>query len=429
MSVQILFRRGTAANWTTANPILGNGEPGFETDTGRLKIGDGSSSWNSLSYVEGTGGGTNTTYTLSAELNGSNADIRLTGSDASTDTVTIAAGNNISIERTDANTITISSTDTGAIFLQDLGNVSATTPELGQVLKWDGSIWAPGTDLNDGSGSVALNDVTDVVLTSPTSGQVLKFDGANWVNDTDATGGSSITSLNDVPDVVLTSPTSGQVLKFDGVNWVNGTDLNDGTGSLALGDLTNVSIAGATTGQVLKFDGANWTASDEAGGSSNLVDLDDVVVLTPSVGQVLKWNGSAWVNETDNTATVYTRNTVFNSTGTIADDASSNVDLSGYKSYALLKIETSAAAWVRIYTDAASRTSDESRLQGTDPLPGAGVIAEVVTTGAETVIITPGTIGFNNESPVTNSIPLRVTNLSGSSADITVTLTVLQLEA
>lgn len=39
------------------------------------------------------------------------------------------------------------------------------------------------------SGASALNDLTDVTLTSPSSGQVLKYNGANWVNDTDATGG------------------------------------------------------------------------------------------------------------------------------------------------------------------------------------------------------------------------------------------------
>jgi hypothetical protein len=44
------FRRGTASQWTAANPILGQGEPGYETDTGLLKIGDGLTSWNSLSY-------------------------------------------------------------------------------------------------------------------------------------------------------------------------------------------------------------------------------------------------------------------------------------------------------------------------------------------------------------------------------------------
>lgn len=52
---EIKFRRGTASAWTTANPTLAAGEPGFETDTGKLKIGDGSTAWNSLSYAAGSG--------------------------------------------------------------------------------------------------------------------------------------------------------------------------------------------------------------------------------------------------------------------------------------------------------------------------------------------------------------------------------------
>lgn len=45
---QLQVRRGTAAQWTAANPILAAGEFGLETDTGRIKIGDGSTAWNSL---------------------------------------------------------------------------------------------------------------------------------------------------------------------------------------------------------------------------------------------------------------------------------------------------------------------------------------------------------------------------------------------
>ena len=43
-------RRGTAAQWTSANPILAAGEIGFETDTGKFKMGNGSSAWSALSY-------------------------------------------------------------------------------------------------------------------------------------------------------------------------------------------------------------------------------------------------------------------------------------------------------------------------------------------------------------------------------------------
>lgn len=49
-SSAIKFRRGAAAVWTALNPTLAAGEPGFESDTGKVKIGDGSTAWTSLGY-------------------------------------------------------------------------------------------------------------------------------------------------------------------------------------------------------------------------------------------------------------------------------------------------------------------------------------------------------------------------------------------
>lgn len=46
----IKIRRGTAAAWVTANPILALGELGYETDTLKIKFGDGTSTWTALSY-------------------------------------------------------------------------------------------------------------------------------------------------------------------------------------------------------------------------------------------------------------------------------------------------------------------------------------------------------------------------------------------
>ena len=50
MTTIIKLRRDTAANWTSENPILAAGEPGLETDTLRLKYGDGANTWANLSY-------------------------------------------------------------------------------------------------------------------------------------------------------------------------------------------------------------------------------------------------------------------------------------------------------------------------------------------------------------------------------------------
>lgn len=51
----IILRNGTAAEWASANPTLADGEPGAETDTGVIKIGDGSTAWSGLP-VPGGGG-------------------------------------------------------------------------------------------------------------------------------------------------------------------------------------------------------------------------------------------------------------------------------------------------------------------------------------------------------------------------------------
>jgi hypothetical protein len=51
----IQLRRGTAAQWTSANPTLSAGEGGFETDTGKFKLGNGSQNWVALKYAGGGG--------------------------------------------------------------------------------------------------------------------------------------------------------------------------------------------------------------------------------------------------------------------------------------------------------------------------------------------------------------------------------------
>lgn len=51
MAGNIKFKRGTAARWIELNPILQQGEPGFEYDTGKMKIGDGVTAWKDLEYT------------------------------------------------------------------------------------------------------------------------------------------------------------------------------------------------------------------------------------------------------------------------------------------------------------------------------------------------------------------------------------------
>lgn len=52
MAVQIQLRNDTSSNWASANPTLAAGEIGIETNTGKMKLGNGSTAWNSLAYFQ-----------------------------------------------------------------------------------------------------------------------------------------------------------------------------------------------------------------------------------------------------------------------------------------------------------------------------------------------------------------------------------------
>ena len=122
------------------------------------------------------------------------------------------------------------------------------------------------------------------------------------------------------------------------------------------------------------------------------------------------------------------RTTANAATGSIADAAAADITITAAKTYVLHKIQTSAAAWVTLYVDTSSRTSDASRAETTDPLPGSGVVAEVIHASGTTSLITPGTIGFNNDGTPSTNVYAKVVNKSGSTQAITVTLTYLPLE-
>ena len=122
------------------------------------------------------------------------------------------------------------------------------------------------------------------------------------------------------------------------------------------------------------------------------------------------------------------RTTANAATSSLVVGASGNITITAAKSYVLQKIQTSAAAWVTLYTDSTSRSNDSSRNQTTDPAPGSGVIAEVITTGAATQIMTPGIIGWNNDGTPSTNVYVKVKNTGSGAAAITVTLHYLALE-
>lgn len=145
---QIQVRRGTASQWTSTNPTLAAGEWGFETDTGKAKIGNGSTVWTSLSYFGGTG--TVTSITAGTGLSG--GTITSTGTIAIDSTVVTLTGSQTLTNKTltdaiitqailtptfTANAYTLQLSDQGDILLASNGATAGTiTVPLQSSVTW-----------------------------------------------------------------------------------------------------------------------------------------------------------------------------------------------------------------------------------------------------------------------------------------------------
>lgn len=107
------------------------------------------------------------------------------------------------------------------------------------------------------------------------------------------------------------------------------------------------------------------------------------------------------------------------------------ININGFKGYILYKITAlGAPAWVQIYNNDANRIADAQRPHNTAPGINIGLITEVTTTQPnQTINLSPAVLGYNDETPVTTNIPLRVTNRGLSPATITVALTLVKSEA
>jgi hypothetical protein len=349
----------------------------------------------------------------------------------------------------------------------DVSNISILGGSNNQVLKTNGAgvlSWVTQSG-GPGGGAVVLDDLTDVVITSVSSGQVLKYDGANWINSavplnafgTITVSGSGINIAPDqLNDTLTFIASTGISMTADA-----GTDsitITNTAPNVTQNVFTTVAVAGQTsvaadtsTDTLTLVAGANVTITTDSGtdsitinaGQSNsfvsIAVAGQSPVLADSTSDTLTLVGSGITITTDSVTDTITfsnagsgletRTTAVGTTGSLASLASADLNITGFKGYVLLKIQTSVAAWVRLYTDGTSRTADAGRLEAVDPDPGAGVIAEVITTGGQTILMSPAVMGFNNETVPTTTIPCRVTNKSGSSAAVTVTLTLIKIEA
>jgi hypothetical protein len=166
-------------------------------------------------------------------------------------------------------------------------------------------------------------------------------------------------------------------------------------------------------GALLRLEASDSTVSDIklAEGANVTIEKTDPTTITISATSSLATRTSAGV-----------------ATGAFADGSTLNTTITGFKGYILYKIEVSHACRVRIYTSTAARTADAARAEGATPATNAGLVTEIITTGAETRVIAPAALGFSNEAIPTTAIPISVTNKSGSINNITVNLTLVQIE-
>ena len=116
-------------------------------------------------------------------------------------------------------------------------------------------------------------------------------------------------------------------------------------------------------------------------------------------------------------------------TAVLAQDAAEDVTFTQTgRSGQFLKVESSCAAWVVFYSSQAARTADAGRASTEDPAQGAGVLMEVFFDQAETALITPSVLYFNDNPNAGTEIYAKVVNRDATAQAVTITATVVPIE-
>jgi len=286
-----------------------------------------------------------------------------------------------------------------------------------------------------GGGATALDGLSDVTINTPQTNQVLKYNGSAWVNDTDATGGGGGAGTPTIT-WTLTAPNAPNDYTFSGDGFP--TSQTDPTLYLIRGQTYQfvnntgghpfrIQSTGATAGGGTQYN--SGVTNNDAGNGVTLtfvVPMDAPDTLYYQCTSHIGMFGTITILSQGSSTP--SRQTFQQQTSSIASGSPDDITITAFKTFALLKIETSDAAWVTLYKDSTSRSADSGRNETTDPLPGSGVLAEVITTGAQTVPITPGIFGWNDDATPAASIYAKVVNKSTSTQQITVTITAVKLE-
>ena len=321
---------------------------------------------------------------------------------------------------------------------------SFTYTVAGITYAWNGSSWAAA-----GAGASATNrSLFSVATNSPSGGGSLVYSTTNGAftytppnlsgfltaeTDTLATvTGRNATTSN---SIALTGGLTLNTLSF---STTTGSQLN--SSGLIIASSTGFAVNNTgNTATVAEFSFASGCILKDNGNNTRLSTLSTGVTINGALtaggltypttngnpGQSLVSDGAG--NVTWQTAAGLSSRATVSNTSSLANDAVANVSLTAPKTFVLLKVETSHAAWVTLYSDTASRTADASRQISVDPIPGSGVLAEVITTGSQTQLITPGAICFNSAG--TGTVYAKIVNKSGSTSNVQVTLTYVALEA
>ena len=324
-------------------------------------------------------------------------------------------------------------------------NGSYTYTVAGLTYSWNGSSWqaagagASATDTtlfsvttnSAGSPALSYNNNTGVFSYTPpdlstyltaesdtlatvtgrgasTTDQVTLSGGIQTTNVTFTTSGNSkLSSSGDIGascDMLYVNNTSNTITIFRASD-TSGCILSDTAGNFRLETLTTgVRISGALTAGGLTYPTSNGSSGD---------------VLTSDGSGNVTWQASSGGGSQSRTTSTITQS--------IASNGVANVSFTTAKTMALLKIDTSHATWVTLYSSTLARTNDAGRLETTDPTPGSGVLSEVITAGNVSQLITPATVCFNEAGATTTYA--KIVNKSGSTANVQVTLTYVQLEA
>jgi hypothetical protein len=246
----------------------GDGSLGYNNTTGVITYtGPGTTDYRAA-FTAGTGititsgviastvSDTNTTYGISAETATGGVNLRLTGSDASTDDVKLAQGSNITLTRTDANTITIAGSAGG---ISDV--VQDTTPQLGGSLDVNGQSIVSVSNGNivlapNGTGRVNLDGVLWPAADG-TNGQVLTTNGSGSASWSAPAGGGNATVYVQWGDAVEIAGGAQRQIP---------TELYDSAGIFSISSTYNFTLPAGTyvmsMNSRIVSKSSNWQAGD-----------------------------------------------------------------------------------------------------------------------------------------------------------------------